>query len=407
MEITCINCTASITVIDNFKFNYFSCPVCNSNYKFKEEELIFLDKTSIASLQPKLKIGSKGVFDTITYTVIHFVYKINQKKESWCEYLLLSENDEVLYLIEEKGHWSIEKRISLNQKINSESILYNGIQYKKYETGRAKEVYRVGFFEDKIDVEYNYYEDFIAPPYGISFENEDKQKHYYFAEYLSQEELKKIFAIDNLPSREGIGALQPFYYNLSQVYTVFIVGILLVTLLHIIFYTQSKENLVYENLIDLDQANSKTIFTAPFDLKGPIAPLGITVQSDVDNSWMTTDFALINLETNETAYFSKDLEYYYGYSEGENWTEGSKKEEFNICGVSAGKYKIMILPNKEENSANSSLRIRIYWGKPDNWNLYVSIAIFLAIGVILYFIKNNFESKRWEDNYYSLYKKDK
>ncbi|WP_130733417.1 DUF4178 domain-containing protein [Flavobacterium sp. J27] len=407
MEITCVRCSASFELIDNFNFKYYTCPSCNSNYKYKSGEFVFLDTTSQSSYVPKIKIGAKGIIDTIAYTVVNYVHKKNEKGESWFEYQLVSKSGEIIYLTEEAGHWSLEKSITINSATNKETILYNAIEFKKYEVGKSKEYYRVGFFEDKLDTGFSHYEEFIAPPFGISIETNGKHKDFYLGEYISQKEIKKILATTDLKPKNGIGALQPFYYNLSQVYTIFIIGILLTTLLHIVFYTQSKEQLIFENVIDLDKGNNKEKYTNVFTLNGPIAPLNITVASDVDNSWITTDFVLINEETGEQVYFAKDLEYYYGNSEGENWNEGSKQEEFNICGVSSGKYKIMVLPSKEENSKNSYLRLKIYWGKPDNWNLYVSIFIFLALGVILFIIKNNFENKRWEDNYYSPYKKDK
>ena len=56
--------------------------------------------------------------------------------------------------------------------------------------------------------------------------------------------------------------------------------------------------------------------------------------------------ALVNENNGEEVYASKDIEYYHGYTDGENWTEGSNSEDFNLCGVAAGKYHLTITPSK-------------------------------------------------------------
>jgi hypothetical protein len=53
---------------------------------------------------------------------------------------------------------------------------------------------------------------------------------------------------------------------------------------------------------------------------------------------------------------------------GENWSEGNTNEEFCICGVTSGKYKISFIQIWNLNSQiNSRLKIRRLWDeKSDN-----------------------------------------
>lgn len=406
MEVVCTNCNTKVTTDFNLIYKYYTCFSCHSNYKFDNGVNSFFDKQSNTAFPLLIKIGAKGVFNEEEFTVVSYTIRKNKNNEIWFEYHLISPSDKRLFLIEDKGHWILEKEIDSKEITKSASLTYKGIEYRKYETGHSFDSYRCGFFNHRFESRACTYQEYINPPFCLSIEHDDK-KTYYHGEHISRDRVKKIFDIDNLRTREGIGMVQPFYYNLTHVYTLFIIAILIITGLHIFFYSQSKEQLVYEENFNLNEVNNKELYTDVFQLKGPIAPLSIDIVSEVDNSWITTDFALINQETEETVYFTKDLEYYHGYSEGENWTEGSNNDEFNICGVSEGSYKIMILPNKDETDGkNSFLHLRIYWGKPDNWNLYVTIFIFFAIGALLYFIKNSFESRRWEDSYYSPYKKE-
>ena len=407
MEIVCSNCNSKIEFPFDVAYKFFTCPTCQSNYKQEDGVLKYLDKSASTSYPPSIKIGSKGILKGEEYSVVNFTYKKDQEKAFWFEYKLISGSNKVLFLTEDSGHWTVEEKIDSKDIKDKFGIFYKDMEFKKYETGKSYDFYRCGFFNYKFDSSHIHYEEYINPPFGIAIEKDTDGKKYYLSEYISQKSISKIFDVENLKPKEGIGLTQPFYYNLTQVYTIFVIAILVITALHIFFYSQSKEQLVYQDAFDLNEVNNKELYTDAFHLNGPIAPLSIAINSSVDNSWMTTDFALINQKTNETVYFTKDLEYYHGYSEGENWTEGSISDEFNICGVSEGSYKIMILPNKDiTDTTNTSLNLKIYWGKPDNWNLYAVIFVFIAIGAILFFIRNSFESSRWEDSYYSPYKKD-
>lgn len=407
MEIVCAQCNSKIHFSFDFEYKFFTCSSCQSNYKREEGVLKYIDKSASTSYLPSLNIGSKGVLKGEEYTVINFTLKKNKDKEYWFEYELKSSTNKVLYLTEENGHWILEEKIDSKEIKDNFGVFYKNIEFKKYETGKSHEFYRCGFFNYKFDASFSHYEEYINPPFCISIEKDSQGKDYFYGEYMPSKKINKIFDIKNPSMKNGVGLVQPFYYNLIQVYTIFVVAILAITALHIFFYSRSNEQLVYEANLDLNETNGKEIYTDIFKLKGPIAPLSIDINSGVDNSWITTDFALINQETNETVHFTKDLEYYHGYSEGENWTEGSKNDEFNICGVSEGFYKIMILPNKDEtDKSNSSVGFKVYWGKPDNWNLYIAIFAFFVVGLILFIFKNSFESRRWEDSYYSPYKKE-
>ena len=78
---------------------------------------------------------------------------------------------------------------------------------------------------------------------------------------------------------------------------------------------------------------------------------------------------MINETTGEEIYANKDIEYYHGYTDGENWTEGNTTEEFNICGVAAGKYHLAITPMKateditKSNGSNSSNLVKSFYTK--------------------------------------------
>ena len=151
----------------------------------------------------------------------------------------------------------------------------------------------------------------------------------FLGKHISSKEIKSIFNIKSVPTKSQVGMVQPFYFNLNNTIIVFCSACSFILISHLYFSSTSKNQLVYSNEINLLDNNNKEISTDVFELKGPIAPLKIFINSDVDNSWVATDFSLVNQTTSESSYFSKDIEYYHGYEGGENWTEGDTTDEFN------------------------------------------------------------------------------
>jgi len=154
----------------------------------------------------------------------------------------------------------------------------------------------------------------------------------------------------------------------------------------------------YDNYINKD-------FTSPsFELKGSSAPLTITAHSDVDNSWANIQVALVNEKTNEEIYANKDIEYYHGYEDGENWSEGNNTEEFNLCGIAAGKYHLVFTPMKApEDTLNQNLHIKATWGEPSLRNVWLTCVFMGVLLIALYYGERYFETKRWEDSSFSPY----
>jgi hypothetical protein len=141
---------------------------------------------------------------------------------------------------------------------------------------------------------------------------------------------------------------------------------------------------------------SKEYVSPSFELKGSSAPLQISVSSNVNNSWANVQIALVNENTNEEIYASKDIEYYHGYTDGENWTEGSTSEDFNICGVGAGKYHLTITPSKApEDVVNSLISVKANWNAPSNRNIYMVFIFMAIVAVGMYYWSKYFENKRW------------
>lgn len=405
MGVVCLKCNAETILPFEIHYNYFICPKCFTSIKKEGDRLIIKETLSKPTLDPVLEIGKEVVLKNEEYFVFNFIEKQTKLGEWWVEYELKSKDNRSLFITEEGGNWIVEEEIERTKVKGTTFKYYDDLEFNLFEKGKVNERTGCGFFNYKLSKEYVDYEDYITPPFALSFEKENNEEgKVYLGEHIDRNEVKKIFGLKDLPNKTYIGSVQPFYYDVADVIRIFLAFAILTLVVHLIYYSKSKNELILEKEINLTKAYATDVFS----LSGAISPLTVRISSDVDNSWVATDFTLENVSTRETVYFSKDLEYYYGYSEGENWTEGSKDEEFTICGVSSGDYRIIINPAKDEsNFTNNTLKISVFWDKKNNWNFMFVILAFIVFTIILFGIKNSFESNRWSDNPYSPYLKDK
>jgi hypothetical protein len=408
MEVNCLSCNHKISLPYEISYQYYICIKCFIIHK-KENGILKLLGSNKPSFNYSIPIGTTIDFENQKYYVATVILKKDLFNDSWLEYELIAENNTKKYFTEENGNWTVSEEIEVKKFDKSKKEIYHeGTDYRLFDNGKYIDFTGVGFFEFQISNKENIaYYDFICPPNLLSVEIEEGKHTSYIGNHISKKDVKSLFNIQSVPSRSQIGMVQPFYFNLSNTLMVFCGACIFILISHLYFSSISKNQLVYSSEINLLEQNNKEISTDIFELKGPIAPLKIFIDSDVDNSWIATDFSLVNQTTGESSYFSKDLEYYHGYEGGENWSEGNTNEEFNICGVSSGNYKISFIPNKDTNDQiNSRLKIDVYWDKSDNWNFVSAFVIFLVIIILLYFIKNSFEQRRWNDSDYSPYSKE-
>jgi hypothetical protein len=403
----CAKCNHITNLEIEINFKYFICPKCFSLYEFKNNQFEFKKELTKIKYNSYIEIGKSVIFENETYCVANLVVKKINPYEVWTEFELIAISGKKKYVVLEKGHWTISEKIELNKNFNTLEIYHDNIDYKLFEKDSAINHLGVGFFDYIFKSEQIGFRDFINPPYILSVDLEDGNPNYYLGKSISNKEIKKVFNLEKLPAKEGIGIVQPFYLNLDRVLMIFSFASIVILILHLFFYQTAKNQLVFKQTIDLSTQLDKEIETNVFELKGPIAPLNIIIDTDVDNSWLATDFTLINQTTGEIAYFTKDVERYSGYEDGESWTEGSQTEDFTICGVSSGKYKIAFKSTKDTNDVqNTRLFLEVFWDKSNSWNFLSVLICFGVTIIILYIIKNNFETRRWYDSDYSPYKKD-
>jgi hypothetical protein len=386
----------------------FACPHCRSLISYERGAEGRVEKQfDEPTVKPVFQVGQKGTFDGIEYTVTGIVVKQVQKFYYWREYILTAEKDEQLYLSETDGHWILLRKIDDQYDVQGypEEYTYDDMVLKIYDYDDPKTFMAEGFFDYDVTPKRQRMIEYINPPYIYSVEETDNnEKSVYFGEHISSRKVKKAFSANNLPSSIGVGIVQPFAINLRYMGIIFSAMAIQILVSHIFIYMDRTSTPVLSESLSFYEYSGKDFVSKPFTLEGGSAPMAVKVSSNVDNSWAAVQVALVNENTKEEVYASKDIEYYHGYDGGESWSEGSTSETFNICGVSEGRYHFVVTPQRApDNTTPGVLQISASWNQPTAWNMIIPIAIMLILFVAVYFFRAYFNQRRWADSSYSPY----
>lgn len=409
MKVPCPECNVTTDLDVNFEVKSFACPNCQSLYIASSDGLRLHKKFKHEQEYKGLAIGQKGNLKGEEYTVTGLLVKETYGLYYWREYVLQSASGDFRYLSEADGHWILLKDIEEKHNVKNHPpyIDHEELRLNLYEYTDAEIVAARGYFDFVIpDKKISMFE-YIAPPYIISIERLSDTENNFFGEHISKAEIKKGFPAINLPYQQGVGIVAPFYLNVKNSAIIFCVAALLILISHVLIYKDRTEETVLSKDFQFSEFINKDFVSPSFTLEGGSAPMTVSVHTNTNNSWANVQVALINESTNEEVYANKDVEYYHGYTDGENWTEGDNNEEFYICGVNAGKYHLAITPQKAtEDLENNSMKVDVVWNQPSMWNVWIPIVLMGIAMIGIYCLNVNFERTRWAESDYSPFENE-
>lgn len=350
----------------------FVCPLCQAKNEhqldFKIEEYVckscynLIDVRSNKSRKqlPKqatnitLDTSKKGVIDGVEYFVVAVVVRNYANVADWREYYLRDIDGNDAFLSESDGHWVFLLPQDEEFSEYRGYCNYKGRAYRHFETTPSGISYIEGFFEDKVSFTPATYKEYVNGTEMVSWELAKKEKNFFLGRHISRFEIKRLFKPSYMPSYQGVGIVQPFYVNHKQIIPIFVAVLILMSFYQLFITSTNKNQDVFDQRIPFREIYNKELISKSFTLDGASAPMKVSVASDVDNSWASVELSLVNEKTNEVTYATKDIEYYHGVDSGESWSEGSKSDNFNLCGVPAGTYHFVIAAQKEGSSSLSN-----------------------------------------------------
>lgn len=404
MEFKCVQC-GTVTAVDlPFQPLVFACPHCGESYFWSDQGFRLgtgYDKTYV---QSRIPVGSKGKLKGRDLIVTGSMTKRVYSHYYYEEYTLVDAKGNFFYLSQSDGHFIFLEEFESTMEFDGRlHIQHENREYKLYDKPEARVSDAQGFFDEELPkVPIKMFE-FISPPYMISIEDFGGPR-FYKGEHVSRREVGKAFPQFAMPPKIGVGIVQPFALPFANLALVFAVVAILMCLTHYGIYKDQKQQQVLRQTLAFSDFDGKEFTSPSFTLSGGSAPLSITVQSPVDNSWANLNVALVDENTSDEVNANKDIEYYHGYTDGENWTEGSQTEDFNICGVAAGKYHLVLTPMKAaEDQTAREMEVNVVWNTPSFDNVILVCVFMIVFAAIVYFFNYQFEKNRWIESDYSSY----
>ena len=378
----------------------------DANHKILSKALGARDEKYI----PRIPVGSKGKLDGKPVELIGFLVKeavADGMTYAWREYLLAGENGTYRWLTEYDGHWNVVDVLS-RHPVGGDygaDITYEGARYKHFATSKAKVVQVEGEFTWRVARgETTDVTDFVAPPLLLSRERSASEISWSLCRYVEPAVIQAAFGLPKaLPDPVGVYANQPSDWEEPhrKVCKAFWIMALVALLAQLFFvFGSGGQHRLLQQSVSFSPGNpDETVTTRTFEVTGRPRKLVVSNRTSLDNNWLGLDMTLVNKATGAAWPASRELSYYYGYEDGESWSEGSRSDEVVFRDIPPGTYYLALDPDlAPDKPVQVSDTVEVSSGGA-GWSNYVLVMLFLAIFPIFTRLRRAaFEVRRWAES---------
>jgi hypothetical protein len=419
---------------------HIACPQCGKISSIEKGVASKVGEKKVLNLVKSfcLTLGSTGEIDGRKYRVVGMMVRNEDAgyRYSWREYTLFNPVHGYIWLSEYDGHWT--KVVTLNNPPSFDLMDFEFSDgendYRLFNSYRSTIVFASGEFAEEINVDEKVKcREFLCAPNMLICEKRKTSVQWMNASYIDGDEVKKAFQPTIIfPEKVGVGACEPFLSKVPFVtmarFTFLI--LFLLTLVQIIYVATRENKIVFfqsfnmydvidskDSAIVVDAAGNilfaptsvrdhKTFVTEPMEFKNGRQGIEFELEAPVSNNWMECDIELINDKTGEQFSFSQGAEYYFGYTGGEHWTEGSTQASQFISSVPEGRYRMAITAYINHTKPIDHFTLYVYRDVSIWSNYFLSMLVLLIYPVVFYVRKISFEKKRWMNSDYSPYESE-
>lgn len=411
-EFTCKQCNKPIS-IKTFPYSQsYGCVSCGAYYSLsngmdlKKEQASKTAKTDYA-----LVIGAKGIFKGVQYEVIGYSRKEEQNiyHSKWMEYTLYNPEQGFAFLSEYEGHWMYLREKGDTPVLKNQEEKYfilDGTQFDLFNAYTYEVVLASGEFPYNIfDNQKTKVREYISPPYIWIQEKDEKEGIRWFnGIHADIKDIEKAFGLAAYPHKVGIGAIQPTHtISPIKLFKATLLAFIVLLSIHLIIsFTKQNKILLEQQIMFSDSSDVVSMVTEKYHLDKSLSNLRFYISAPVRNSWIELNATLVNSVTGKEYSVEQGVEYYFGHSGGEGWSEGSTNETAYLTRIPSGTYFIQLEGLREStvNKADSYF-IRITYDVSNSRNLFVAAILLLLWPIGKYAISNFKEKRRWENSPFS------
>ncbi|WP_165864984.1 DUF4178 domain-containing protein [Rufibacter latericius] len=168
LEVICPQCKNSIALFTFAQAKSVVCKRCSYLSEVQDGKLVPIQEVDKEKRDPLLPIGSEGRIQGVLYMVVGFlVYKEQNLKYRWREYVLFNPVHGYSFLSEYDGHWTFFRFISdfsIGAKRTLPALYYMDREFKLYNKYRSQVLSARGEFFWHITKDNSQHLEYIAPP---------------------------------------------------------------------------------------------------------------------------------------------------------------------------------------------------------------------------------------------------
>ena len=405
----CGKCKSGITVKH---YPYTISLVCSScdTIHVREEAQGFEELDRIEyKIEPAIPIGTEGILNGVSYKVTGITEKVEAAAPhyDWREYTLYNEQEGYATLSEFNGNWMLAKEdlySPLLKNAGDDSITMADESFIKYNEYQSVVKSAAGEFPYNIQGDRNTkVKEFISPPeMWIREDTPDEGICWFKGVHINRSEVKKAFSVQKMPAKAGIGAVQPTgYMNKYKLVLLSLLGVLLLGVIHLVMGDSKLNQVVVDETHNLiDSLQQQSFVTSKFRLDKSISNLQLEVSAPVRNNWFELGITLVNAETGTEYSMEQGVEYYFGVSEGESWTEGGQSTTGLFTAIPRGTYFMQLQSSRELSSAAevNYFSVKGTYDVSTDRNMWFGFLILLIWPVFRLLKDFANEQNRWNDN---------
>ncbi len=419
--LSCPQCGAGVEIRAQGQTISVACWSCSSILDATSPVLQILQQVQAQKrVEPAIPLGAKGKFDAELWQNIGLQCRaitVEGASYEWREYVLFNEHRGFRYLTEYDGHWTDVKPVRHLPVLTTESgrpaLTWMGRTYKHFQKAQAETTYVVGEFPWRAHVGYKVItEDFVSPPYMLSSERTDDEFTWSSGEYVAGGDIWQRFSLKTKPPAVvGVYSNQPSPYlgSSRSAWTTFGPLAVLRCGSYCFSWMFMGNRIVFEQPCRFDASNrGEASFVTPvFELPGRASNVETTIASDLRNSWLYFNLALVNEDTGQALEWGRELSYYSGQDSDGGWSEGGRTDRSKLAHVPAGRYYLRVEPEWQTDSSavasapQVNYTITVKRDVPVFWPYLVALGLLLIPAMAIFVPAFDFEATRWQESDYA------
>lgn len=361
----CPNCNGALSLQAPDAAKRVGCPYCGALVNVAYGKLAFLKLLEKPPFPPRIPLGARGTLadptvpgaKPVEWTCLAFLIRsciVENVRYPWEEYLLWNAEAGFRWAMNSNGWWTWLRPIPAGDvSLLFRYATWHGQSFRQYQEVFASTDYVVGECYWTVSVgEVAKASEFIHPPFSINIDQTANEATFTHGVLMDGATLYQAFGVKETPPKpQGIASAQ---VNINKekgkaAWTWGGVWALVMLVLVILFSVIGNRDGYFSAAFSIPHgvasgAPELQRFSEPFTI-GARVPLEVRVEAPgLSNNWLGVSVDLVKEDTGEVVSVYAEPSYYYGVSDGESWSEGSRSVSRGTDLVEPGSWVLRVTP---------------------------------------------------------------